>query len=233
MNRIRLSNPVEGVKFLEKLPDDFAAVQVNPSGLQRSVWRRFVRDIEFQFDKSNAVFGNDKDQEDFTEYLIQVLNEQGFDTKDVKKAFIVIGNKNGALSGFVYNQTHFERFKTDISQFEIDYPVFLDTSSTRILFSDDAPVAHGKRERLEDTISVVPEPKKPNPETIADLQAQWAEQEEQYQKQIATLMERESKQREHNEELIQECTDREEELQKAVAECSNSKKEYERNCKRS
>ena len=164
-----------------------------------------------------------------TPSLIIIIQEEGFDTKDVNKAFIVIGNKNGVLSGLVFNQTNFQRFKTDISQFKIDYPIFLDTSGTRIIFSDDTPVEFGKRERLEDTISVVPDPKISKPETIDDLQAQWAEMEEQYQKQIETLMERESKAKEHNMELIQECTEREEELQKAVNECSNNKAEYERN----
>ena len=227
MNRIRVASVFNARKHLEQLPAEFKAVKVDSESLKPTVWRRFVRDLEREFKISLAAFPKEADVGDFSEYLEDVLQKQGFETDDFKKTLIVIGNKSGVLSGRIFNQANYQRLITDISQFGPDYPIFLDTSAVRILFSEE-PTEYSKRERLEETFQSDPPTKKINPETFEDLMAQWAEEREDYLGQIEALKSRESKMMEQNQELIKECTNREMELVAAVEECTKVKNESDR-----
>ena len=225
MNRISVASTYDSKRYLEQLPNDFEAVKVDSGSLKTTVWRRFVRNIEEALEISTAIFGGDSDWEDYAKYLAKILSEAGYETDDLTTTLIVIGNKNGILSERSFNQSNYERLITDLNQFGTDYPIFIDTSAARILFSEDKPTEYVKRERLEDTFQteIIPPAKKLNPETLEDLMAQWAEEREQFQEQIDMMKSRESKIREQNQELIEECGQREEELGAALKECQEVK----------
>ena len=225
MNRISVASIHDSKGYLQQLTNDFAAVKVDSKSLKTTVWRRFVRNIEEALEVSTAIFGGDSDWEDYATYLAKILNEVGYETKDLTTTLIVIGNKNGILSERVFNQSNYERLITDLNQFETDYPIFIDTSAARILFSEDKPTEYVKRERLEDTFQteIIPPAKKLNPETLEDLMAQWAEEREQFQEQIDMMKSRESKILEQNQALIEECGQREQDLLAAVKQCQEEK----------
>lgn len=225
MNRISVASTFDSKGYLQQLTNDFAAVKVDSKSLKTTVWRRFVRNIEEALEVSTAIFGGDSDWEDYATYLAKILNEVGYETKDLTTTLIVIGNKNGILSERVFNQSNYERLITDLNQFETDYPIFIDTSAARILFSEDKPTEYVKRERLEDTFQteIIPPAKKLNPETLEDLMAQWAEEREQFQEQIDMMKSRESKILEQNQALIEECGQREQDLLAAVKQCQEEK----------
>ena len=227
MNRIRVASVFNAQKYLEQLPAEFKAVKVDSESLKPTIWRRFARDLEREFDLKVAAFPNDAEVGDFSDYLEDILGKQGFETDDFKTTLIVIGNKSGVLSGRIFNQPNYQRLITDLSQFGPDYPVFVDTSAVRILFSDE-PTEYSKRGRLEDTFQSDPPTKKINPETFEDIMAQWAEEREDFLGQIEALKTRESKVIEHNSALIDECTKREKELVAAVEECEKVKNESAR-----
>ena len=225
MNRISVASTFDSKGYLQQLTNDFAAVKVDSKSLKTTVWRRFVRNIEEALEVSTAIFGGDSDWEDYATYLAKILNEVGYETKDLTTTLIVIGNKNGILSERVFNQSNYERLITDLNQFETDYPIFIDTSAARMLFSEDKPTEYVKRERLEDTFQteIIPPAKKLNPETLEDLMAQWAEEREQFQEQIDMMKSRESKILEQNQALIEECGQREQDLLAAVKQCQEEK----------
>ena len=225
MNNITVASVYDSKKYLERLPDEFKAVKVDSESIKPTVWRRAIRNLEDHFKINKAVFPRDADVEDFTDYLVDILNGQGFETEDLKKTLIVIGNKSGALSGRIFNQANYERLITDLSQFDPDYPIFIDTSAGRQLFAETEPTEYVKRERLEDTFQTESDPpaKKLNPETYESLMLQWAEEREDFLGQIEALKIRESKVLEHNQNLIEECTKRETELVQAVEECTKTK----------
>ena len=227
MNRIRVASVFNAQKYLEQLPAEFKAVKVDSESLKPTIWRRFARDLEREFDLKVAAFPNDAEVGDFSDYLEDILGKQGFEIDDFKTTLIVIGNKSGVLSGRIFNQPNYERLITDLSQFSPDYPVFVDTSAVRILFSDE-PTEYTKRGRLEDTFQSDPPTKKINPETFENIMAQWAEEREDFLGQIEALKTRESKVIEHNQALIEECTKRETELVAAVEECEKVKNESAR-----
>ena len=214
--------------MLERLPG-FKAIKVSSKSLKTTMYRRFVRDIEFQLNISNAVFGNDSDEDDFLKHLKSILENQGFNTIDLEETLIVIGNHSGALSSATFNIANAERFYTDLNAFQIDYPIFLDTSATRIIESE-RNLDDLKRERSDgdETIQFLPGSKKLNTQTIEDLQAHWLELEEQYKKQIEVLQTREGKALEHNTELTELCQQREKELEASLEECSKNEKHFER-----
>lgn len=144
-----------------------------------------MRDIETQFNVSPAVFGNDSDEEDFVYRLKNLLAGQGFNTDDLDNTIIVIGNPSGVLSGATFNISNAERLFTDLTAYENDYPIFLDTSATRILLSDrDVEDLKRGRSDGDETLQFLPSAKKAEIETIQDIQAQWLEQEDQYKRQI-------------------------------------------------
>ena len=220
--------PIDGKQVLERLPG-FKAIKVSSKSLKTTMYRRFVRDIEFQLNISNAVFGNDSDEDDFLKHLKSILENQGFNTIDLEETLIVIGNHSGALSSATFNIANAERFYTDLNAFQIDYPIFLDTSATRIIESE-RNLDDLKRERSDgdETIQFLPGSKKLNTQTIEDLQAHWLELEEQYKKQIEVLQTREGKALEHNAELTELCQQREKELEASLEECSKNEKHFER-----
>ena len=225
MNRISVASIFDSKRYLEQLPNDFHAVKVDSKSLKTTVWRRFVRNIEEALEVPTAIFGGDSDWEDYATYLARILSEVGYETDDLTTTLIVIGNKNGVLSERVYNQTNYERLITDLNQFGTEYPIFIDTSAGRILFSESKPTEYVKRERLEDTFQteIIPPTKKLNPETLEDLMAQWAEEREQFQKQIDMMKSRESRILEQNQELIEECGLREEELVAKEKKCQEER----------
>ena len=228
MNRIRVASVYNAKKYLEQLPDEFKAVKVDSESLKPTVWRRFVRDLGKELNIPTAVFHKDAEADDFSDYLEEILRNQGFETDDFKTTLIVIGNKSGTVSGRIFNQPNYERLITDLRQFGPDYPIFLDTSAVRILFSDSELTEYTKRERLDETLQSDPPTKKINPETIEDLMAQWAEERENFLGQIEALKSRESKVIEQNQLLIEECSQRETELVAAVEECTKVKNESAR-----
>ena len=229
MNKIKVTNPFAGQDALRKLTADFRPIKVNSQYLKLNLWRRFVRDIETQLNVSPAVFGNDSDEEDFFERLKNLLEGQGFNTVDLDKTIIVIGNHSGVLSGATFNIANAERLYTDLTAYENDYPIFLDTSATRILLSDrDVEDLKRGRSDGDETLQFLPSAKKAEIETIQDIQAQWLEQQDQYKKQIEALQTRVGKVMEHNAELTELCTQREKELVASLDECSKKTEDYER-----
>ena len=225
MNSIRVASIYDSKKYLERLPAEFKVVKVDSQSIKATVWRRLVQELNKQFKLPNALFGRDADTEDFTDHLVDMLKAQGFETDDLKTTLIVIGNKSGTISGRIFNQANYECLITDLKYFDPDYPIFIDTSASRFLFTENEPVEYVKRERLEDTFQTDENPpsKKINPETIEDLMAQWAEERDDFLDQIEVLKSRESKALEQNQYLIEECSKREEELSAAVEECSKTK----------
>ena len=115
MNNITVASVYDSKKYLERLPDEFKAVKVDSESIKPTVWRRAIRNLEDHFKINKAVFPRDADVEDFTDYLVDILNGQGFETEDLKKTLIVIGNKSGALSGRIFNQANYEKLITDLT----------------------------------------------------------------------------------------------------------------------
>ena len=230
MNDLRVEGVSQAKLHLQALPSDFKAVTVNTDSYRLQQWKRISRNLEKQLKVDASVFGSNADEVTYAEYVTKLLDQEGFDTSDLERSFVIIGNKNGAFSGQIFNQLNWQKLVVDLSNFDNNpnYPIFLDTSTTRIIFSDKAPIGPIKRERLEETFSTAPQPKKIDVESISDLQAHWADQEEQYRLEIDTLKSRELKTREANEELIRECSRTELALDESVAESSKAKLAYEK-----
>ena len=77
MNRIRVASVFNAQKYLEQLPAEFKAVKVDSESLKPTIWRRFVRDLEREFDLKVAAFPNDAEVGDFSDYLEDILGKQG------------------------------------------------------------------------------------------------------------------------------------------------------------
>ena len=225
MNHIRVASLYDAKKYLDKLPENFKAVKVESGSLKTTVWRRLIRNVEEALQVKQALFGKDAEWEDFAEYLTKLLSEQGYETDDLRKTLIVIGDKSGTLSGRTFNQSNYQRLITDLNQFDADYPIFIDTSAVKYLFADNEPIQYTKRDRSDETFQSESRPpaKKVNPETLEDLMEQWAEEREQFQEEIDALKKRESQILEQNQLLIEECGKREEDLQAAVTQCQEER----------
>ena len=98
-------------------------------------------------------------KESSEEYLVKILNDQLFDTKDIKsdrtKTLIVLGDKSGMLSGRVFNSTNWEKSVVDHNQFSDKYPIFIDSSVIKFVEKGSEKL---KRDR-DETFTFAPEQK--------------------------------------------------------------------------
>ena len=219
---ITVTNRFQASQYLKKLSNDFKTVKVNVEALQAQVLRRLCRDIEKQFRKQQANLNYDT--EDYVEYLKDLLDEQLFDTKDILKGIVVLGNKKGMLTGRIFNKADYTKDLIDHRQFDDKYPIFIDTSVIKYL---DEGEKDYKRER-EQTFSFAPEEKKQisdssdtvqtQRETITDLQTAWAEQEIALNAQIEEWKNKYYSAAENNENLIKAASENEQSLMNKVNE---------------
>ena len=223
---ILVTNRFQASQYLQKLPDDFKTVKVNVDSLQAQVLRRLCRAIEKQFAKQQANLNYDTS--DYGEYLKELLEEQLFDTKDLSKTLVVLGNKKGMLSGKIFNKADFTKDLIDHRQFDDKYPIFIDSSVSKFMQEGDPDL---KRER-DQTFSFAPEEKKQVLEnnssdedqsprkTIADFQTAWAEQEMDLNNKIEEWQKKYYSAAENNDQLIKAANENEQFLSKKVDELS-------------
>ena len=219
---ISVTNRFQASQYLHKLSNDFKTVKVNLEALQAQVLRRLCRDIEKQFGKHQANLNYDT--EDYVEYLKDLLDEQLFDTKDILKSIVVLGNKKGMLTGKIFNKADYTKDLIDHRQFDDKYPIFIDTSVVKYL---DEGEKDYKRER-EQTFSFAPDEKKQiidssdtvqtQRETITDLQTAWAEQEIDLNVQIEEWKRKYYSAAENNENLIKVANENQQSLINKVNE---------------
>ena len=219
---ISVTNRFQASQYLQKLSNDFKTVKVNVEALQAQVLRRLCRDIEKQFGKQQANLNYDT--EDYVEYLKELLDEQLFDTKDILKGIVVLGNKKGMLTGRIFNKADYTKDLIDHKQFDDKYPIFIDTSVVKYL---DEGEKDYKRER-EQTFSFAPDEKKQiidssdtvqtQRETITDLQTAWAEQESDLNAKIEEWKRKYYSAAENNENLIKVASENEQSLMNKVNE---------------
>ena len=219
---ISVTNRFQASQYLHKLSNDFKTVKVNLEALQAQVLRRLCRDIEKQFGKHQANLNYDT--EDYVEYLKDLLDEQLFDTKDILKSIVVLGNKKGMLTGKIFNKADYTKDLIDHRQFDDKYPIFIDTSVVKYL---DEGEKDNKRER-EQTFSFAPDEKKQiidssdtvqtQRETITDLQTAWAEQEIDLNAQIEEWKRKYYSAAENNENLIKVANENQQSLINKVNE---------------
>ena len=205
---ILVTNRFQTSQYLQQLPDEFKTVQVKLESIPVQVLRRICRDLEKQFGKLQANINYEK--EDYTEYLLQLLDEQLMDTKDVSDTLIVLGNKKGMITGKIFNKADFSKDLIDHRQFDDKYPIFIDSSVLNYLDNGEKDL---KRER-EATFSFAPEPKKR--ETISDLQMALAEQEIEFNKKVDDWKAKYYSAEENNQNLIQAATQNENHLMSQV-----------------
>ena len=219
---ISVTNRFQASQYLQKLSNDFKTVKVNVEALQAQVLRRLCRDIEKQFGKQQANLNYDT--EDYVEYLKELLDEQLFDTKDILKGIVVLGNKKGMLTGRIFNKADYTKDLIDHKQFDDKYPIFIDTSVVKYL---DEGEKDYKRER-EQTFSFAPDEKKQiidssdtvqtQRQTITDLQTAWAEQESDLNAKIEEWKRKYYSAAENNENLIKVASENEQSLMNKVNE---------------
>ena len=96
-----VTNKFQTSLYRNGLPSDFEVVKVDLESLKDSTLRRLLRDLEKQLELEQAKL-LETDRESSEEYLVKILNDQLFDTKDIKsdrtKTLIVLGDKSGMLS---------------------------------------------------------------------------------------------------------------------------------------
>ena len=139
---ILVTNRFQTSQYLQQLPDEFKTVQVKLESIPVQVLRRICRDLEKQFGKLQANINYEK--EDYTEYLLQLLDEQLMDTKDVSDTLIVLGSKKGMITGKIFNKADFSKDLIDHRQFDDKYPIFIDSSVLNYLDNGEKDL---KRER--------------------------------------------------------------------------------------
>ena len=88
------------------MPSDFKVIQVSIESLKDNTLRRLCRDIERQGQFEEASLS---DRISYQERMIQVLTDDLWDTTDLDKSLLVLGNKNGLLSGRFFNQIDYDK----------------------------------------------------------------------------------------------------------------------------
>ena len=123
-----VTNKFQTSLYRNGLPSDFEVVKVDLESLKDSTLRRLLRDLEKQLELEQAKL-LETDRESSEEYLVKILNDQLFDTKDIKsdrtKTLIVLGDKSGMLSGRVFNSSNWQKSVVDHNQFSDKYPIFI------------------------------------------------------------------------------------------------------------
>ena len=211
---MQVTNRFQCIQYLKKLPEDFATVKVDVESLKDNSLRKLCRDLEKTLHVEQAALNYSRD--DYTEYLKKLLDDEQMDTKDIGISLIVLGNKNGMLSGRIFNQVNFQKQLIDVKQFDDDYPIFIDNSASRFLETGKTS-EQMKRER-EQTFSHDPEPKQIRVETISDLQSALAEQEIEYKKELDNWQARYYSSQENSEKLIEAAAQNEQALLNQVNE---------------
>ena len=211
---MQVTNRFQCIQYLKKLPEDFATVKVDVESLKDNSLRKLCRDLEKTLHVEQAALNYSRD--DYAEYLKKLLDDEQMDTKDIGKSLIVLGNKNGMLSGRIFNQVNFQKQLIDVKQFDDDYPIFIDNSASRFLETGKTS-EQVKRER-EQTFSHDPEPKQIRVETISDLQSALAEQEIEHKKELDNWQARYYSSQENNEKLIEAAAQNEQALLNQVNE---------------
>ena len=202
---MQVTNRFQALQYLKKLPSDFTTVKVNVESLKDKSLRKLCRDLEKQLDVEQANLNYER--ETYDDYLKKLLDDERMDTKDIHISLIVLGNKHGFLSGKVFNQADFSKQVIDVNQFDDDYPIFIDTSTMKFLETGKTS-EQVKRER-EETFSHDPDPKHFRVETIADLQAAWADQEDEYKEQIENFKKQYEAEQENNRMILKTAAENE------------------------
>ena len=197
-----VTNKFQASLYRNGLPSDFEVVKVDLESLKDSTLRRLLRDLEKQLELEQAKL-LDTDRESSEEYLVKILSDQLFDTKDIKsdrtKTLIVLGDKSGMLSGRVFNSSNWEKSVVDHNQFSDKYPIFIDSSVIKFAEKGSEKL---KRER-DETFTFAPEQKKEKVETVNDLQAIWYDQEREFMAQIDDLKTKYNGAMEQNQQLME------------------------------
>ena len=211
---MQVTNRFQALQYLKKLPNDFTTVKVDVESLKDKSLRRLCRDLEKQLKVEQANLNYDR--EVYEEYLKKLLDDERMDTRDIRISLVVLGNKQGFLSGRIFNQADYHKRTIDVGQFDDDYPIFIDTSTTSFLETGKT-IQQMKRER-DQTFSQDPDTKQIRVETISDLQTALAEQEIDFKKQVDDWKAKYYSAEENNQHLIQAATQNENALVSQVNE---------------
>ena len=219
---MRVVDGFQTSQLLQILPSDFKVIKVDIDSLKDVTLRRLCRDIEVQHQQDQVQLS---DRVGYEERLEQVLNDGLWDTTDLDKTLLVLGNKSGVLSGRFFNQTNFEKLLVDHTQFGGKYPIFLDSSAVKELDTGRSSSAV-KRER-DETFTEAPEPQRQRAESFADLQSAWASQEEDFKRQIDILKKQKHDAMEQNIQLAEQANDNQNTLENHIAELKSKIKDLE------
>ena len=221
---MKVTDSFQAARALQRLPDDFKLVKVNSESLKDNLWRRLCRSVEDQLGLDQAQL--DHDPVSYLEYLKKILSDQLWDTTDLSKTIIVLGNKSGALSGRFFDVPGSNKLFMEIGEIPDKYPIFLDTSVEKALKSGRTS-SDFKRERDETFTVLSPPAKRPEAEKFSDLQAAWFEQEQEYQKQISSYRALFDSASERNHILAQESAETQKGLENEIEKSAENQKELE------
>ena len=218
---MRVVDGFQTSQLLQKLPADFRVIQVKIETLKDNTLRRLCRDIETQHELEQASLS---DRVSYEERLVQILTDGLWETADLDKTLLVLGNKSGVMTGRFFNQADIDKLTVDHKQFGDKYPIFLDTSTVKEL--DGRSSSAVKRER-EQTFTEAPATQRQRAETFADLQSAWAVQESDFKRQIEDFKKKYHDAMERNIELAEEATGNQQTLENQIAELKNQVKSLE------
>ena len=210
---MRVADGFQTSQHLQILPSDFKVIKVSTDSLKDNTLRRLCRDIERQHQLEEVTLS---DRVSYEERLTQVLTDGLWETSDLDKSLLVLGNKTGLLSGRFFNQTDYDKLLVDHTQFGDKYPIFLDTSTVKELDTGRSSSAI-KRER-EQTFTEAPEPQRQRAETFSDLKTAWMFQAQDYQRQIDILKKQKHDVMEQNLELAEQASGNQQALENQIAE---------------
>ena len=220
---MRVSNRFQISQALSKLPNDFKVIKVDIESLKDHTVKRLCRDIEKQLNLQPAQI---YDRIGYEEHLKQILTDELFETDDLDRQLVVLGNKSGVLSGRYFNQTDFRKRLIDHTQFGDRYPIFEDTST--VIQLDSGKVSDDlKRERAEETFSVHPEPQRPRAETFYDIQSAWAVQETDFRRQIDDLKAKYHNAMEQNVHLAEQAAGNQQNYENSIAQLKSKVRDLE------
>ena len=218
---MRVVDGFQTSQMLQKLPADFRVIQVKLESLKDNTLRRLCRDIETQHELEQASLS---DRVSYEERLVQILTDGLWETTDLDKTLLVLGNKSGVMTGRFFNQADIEKLTVDHRQFGDKYPIFLDTSTVKELEGRSSSAV--KRER-EQTFTEAPATQRQRAETFLDLQSAWAVQETDFRRQIEDFKKKYHDAMERNIELAEEASGNQQTLENQIAELKNQVKELE------
>ena len=210
--KMKVVNVFQTSQLLQELPADFKVIQVSIESLKDATFRRLCRDVEIQHKLEQIPLS---DRISYEERLLQILTDDLWETHDLDKTLVVLGNKSGVLSGRLFGQSGFEKLVVDHKQFSDKYPIFLDTSTVKELSGKSTAAV--KRER-DQTFTEAPASQRPRAETFLDMQSAWAVQESDFRRQIEDFKKKYHDAMERNIELADEATDNQQALENQIAE---------------